>query len=174
VRYVDSTSIIRGEFMQIASSTAPNLASLLPAPGDATDRAGGTPPAVTTNRSTQLPVADAPDVNNAADDLWNTVTLSSDATRRLDNLVAPAIYAEIWKGNIKVAQIDAHGGVTSFVGRIAGMAGASGGGGAIMASLRAAQIAQAVGGEIRVAGQITGGAALALRARVEQFYGQSA
>jgi hypothetical protein len=159
--------------MHIASSIAPNAATVPSVAGDTTDRSGGAPAAVTTNRSPRSPATDAAHVTPAADDLQDTVTLSPDAADiRQGNVVAPAIYAEIWKGNIKVAQIDAHGGVTSFVGRIAGMAGASGGGGAIMASLRAAQIAQAVGGEIRVAGQITGGAALAMRARVQQLYGQ--
>jgi hypothetical protein len=40
-----------------------------------------------------------------------------------------------------------------------------------MASLRAAQIAQAIGGEIRVAGQVLDGATLAMRARLRRVYG---
>jgi len=96
------------------------------------------------------------------------VTLSPTATTAQDDFNA-GVYAEIWKNGVKVAQVDNHGGVTSFVGGVAGSTGS--GGGQVMASLRAAQIAQSIGGEIRVAGQVLDGATLAMRARLRQVYG---
>jgi hypothetical protein len=101
---------------------------------------------------------------NTEDD---NVTLSAAKPGQRD--YSAGIFAEIWKNGVKVAQVDNHGGVTSFIGPMAGSSG--GGGGAMMASLRAAQIAQSIGGEIRVAGQVTDGATLSMRAKLREMYG---
>lgn len=96
------------------------------------------------------------------------VSISGAAATRSSDYAAPVI-AEIWKDGLKVAQVDSQGGVTSFIGLMPG--GTGGGGGPLSATLRAAQIAQSIGGEIRVAGQVIDGATLAMRARLRQLYG---
>lgn len=83
---------------------------------------------------------------------------------------APApVYAEIWKGSVKIAQVDIYGHITSSAGMlIAGSAG--GGGGPIAAAQRAVQVAQQTGGEVRVAGAAINNQTLLTRARLASAY----
>jgi hypothetical protein len=156
--------------MQISSptlQTLPQLQSglsgaLSTGTGDAAEKAARSLPA----RSPANEATAAATVQQAGAE--PDVTLSATATTAQQDYSA-GVYAEIWKNGVKVAQVDNHGGVTSFVGGVAGSTGS--GGGQVMASLRAAQIAQAIGGEIRVAGQVLDGATLAMRARLRQVYG---
>lgn len=78
------------------------------------------------------------------------------------------VYAEIWKGDMKLAEIDIHGHVTSYSGLVP--AGGGGSGGALVAAQRAVQVAQLTGGEIRAAGQAIDGKTLLMRARLASAY----
>ena len=80
------------------------------------------------------------------------------------------VYAEVWKDGLKVAEVDSHGSVSASSGLIRLPTG-GGSGGAWLAAARAAQIAQAVGGEIRVAGQTMDGQTLAMRVKLQTAYG---
>jgi hypothetical protein len=97
------------------------------------------------------------------------VSLSANASESASQTADAVLYAEIWKDGRKVAQVDSHGRVTSFSGSVAPAEGSSIGG-PLRAALRATQVAQAVGGEIRVAGQVLDGATLSMRARLAQAY----
>jgi hypothetical protein len=79
------------------------------------------------------------------------------------------VYAEIWRGGIKVAQVDIHGQVVSYSGQVAANGGV-GMAGALLAAQRAIQIARQTGGEIRTAGQPVDGQTLLMRARLEKAY----
>lgn len=85
---------------------------------------------------------------------------------------APApVYAEIWKDGIKVANIDTHGTITSFAGPpLAPPVG--GAGGPWLAATRAAQVARAVGGEIRINGLVVDAGTAKMRVRLELAYGR--
>lgn len=83
------------------------------------------------------------------------------------DLPAP-VYAEIWKGAMKVAQVDIHGHVTSYSGLVP--SGGGGVGGPLLAAQRAVQVAQSIGGEIRTAGQALDGNTLLMRARLASAY----
>ncbi|MEI6987648.1 MAG: hypothetical protein WCK65_16155 [Rhodospirillaceae bacterium] len=86
----------------------------------------------------------------------------------ISNTAVP-IYAEIWKGSIKVAQVDAHGHVISHSGMVAPSSD-GGVGGPLIAAQRAVQVAQMVGGEIRSAGQALDSQTLLMRARLANTY----
>ena len=79
------------------------------------------------------------------------------------------VYAEIWRGNIKLAQIDTRGQVTSFSGPVGTDSGSSSAGG-ILAAQRTIQLAQQFGGEIRVAGLSLDHQTVLMRARLETAY----
>jgi hypothetical protein len=78
------------------------------------------------------------------------------------------VYAEIWKGAVKVAQVDIHGHVISYSGLVA--SGGGGLAGPLLAAQRAVQLAQQTGGEIRTAGQVLDGQTLLMRARLANTY----
>lgn len=100
-----------------------------------------------------------------------TVSVSAGAqtlqTIGVRDLPAP-VYAEIWKGDMKLAEIDIHGHVTSFSGLVPSGRGSAGG--ALVAAQRAVQMAQLTGGEIRAAGQVIDGKTLLMRARLANAY----
>ncbi len=97
-----------------------------------------------------------------------TVSLSAEVrTRELGDTPAP-VYAEIWKGSIKVAQVDIYGQVVSYSGLLAG--GGGGVAGPLLAAQRAIQLAQQTGGEIRTAGQVLDNQTLLMRAKLARAY----
>jgi hypothetical protein len=89
--------------------------------------------------------------------------------QRNDPVSAPA-YAEIWKDGIKVAVIDTHGGVKSVNGLVPSAQGIPGNGGALLAARRVAEIAQSVGGEVRVGGQVMDSQTLGIRTKLAMAY----
>jgi hypothetical protein len=103
-------------------------------------------------------------------ELNDTDTVSISATPgTLETDYSPApVYAEIWKGSIKVAQVDIHGHVTSHSGMVA--SGGGGIAGPLLAAQRAVQVAQQTGGEIRTAGQTLDSQTLLMRARLANAY----
>jgi hypothetical protein len=124
-------------------------------------------------RTPNAPVAVRPAATNVppADttpDSTDTVSLSAEIkSPEVRDLQVP-VYAEIWKGTVKLAQVDIHGHVSSFTGLVA-----SGGGGRaspLIAAQRAVQVAQQTGGEIRTAGQPLDGQTLLMRARLASTY----
>lgn len=97
------------------------------------------------------------------------VSLSAEArVEEAPDQPAP-VYAEVWKGPIKIAQIDVHGHVTSYSGLVPTSEG-GGLAGAFLAAQRAVQVAQQVGGEIRAAGQSLDSQTLLMRARLARTY----
>ncbi len=100
----------------------------------------------------------------------DSVSVSPEARRKEASNAPAAIYAEIWKGSVKVAQVDVHGHVTSFTGMVAAGGGASVAG-PLLAAQRAVQVAQQVGGEIRAAGQSFDSQTLVMRAKLASAYG---
>ncbi len=152
--------------MQITTVTNPVLSPLVNAAGGADAQAR----AAEENR--RPVVAPAAETNTApAEERSDTVSVSPEAAAAAEQaLPQPApVYAEIWKGAVKVAQVDIHGHVTSMMGVVAG----GGGGtlaGPLLAAQRAVQVAQQVGGEIRSAGQALDGQTLMMRARLAQAY----
>lgn len=99
------------------------------------------------------------------------VSISSASGPAASNGAPTAVYAEIWKGSVKLAQVDIHGHVTSFSGAAAP---GGGGGGTVIAAQRAVQLAQQTGGEIRVAGTPLNGQTLLARARLASAYNLTA
>jgi hypothetical protein len=98
----------------------------------------------------------------------DTVSLSAEVrSREVGNAPAP-VYAEIWKGAIKVAQVDIYGQVVSYSGLVP--AGGGGVAGPLLAAQRAIQVAQQTGGEIRAAGQALDNQTLMMRARLASAY----
>ena len=83
----------------------------------------------------------------------------------------PIVYAEVWRAGIKVAMIDANGGVRSLNGTVVSTQGTGGAGGILLAARRAAEIAAAVGGEIRVGGQPIDQNTLTTKAKLSAAYG---
>lgn len=80
-----------------------------------------------------------------------------------------APFAEIWRDGRKLAEIDAQGEVRGLVaGLVVDLPG--GRGGMALAAMRAAALAQSLGGEIRSAGQLTDGRTLAMRSRLQTAY----
>lgn len=138
-------------------------------------------PPGTTQRDASLPARDAAATPQPA--ALNREAPPSAAPTSTDNLtlsgrhpaVDPAapspVYAEVWKDGVKVAAIDTHGTVTSFAGPVATPAGGASGG-PWLAAVRAAQVAQAVGGEIRINGLTVDSGTLRTRARLELAYGK--
>lgn len=98
----------------------------------------------------------------------DAIFISSSSDAASGHVPAP-VYAEIWKGSVKIAQVDIYGHITSSAGMlIAGSAG--GGGGPIAAAQRAVQVAQQTGGEVRVAGAAINNQTLLTRARLASAY----
>lgn len=80
------------------------------------------------------------------------------------------VYVEIWKGGMKVAEIDFHGGVSSMGGLVASTPGTVGGSGVLLAARRAAEIVRSIGGEIRVGGQTIDTQTLDMRSKLKIAY----
>lgn len=97
-----------------------------------------------------------------------TVSISAEVQAQAGNDAPVAVYAEIWKGLMKVAQVDIHGHVISYSGLVP--SGGGGSGGPLLAAQRAVQVAQLTGGEIRTAGQALDGKTLLMRARLASAY----
>lgn len=116
-----------------------------------------------------VPAATEIDSSEAQEGAGASVSVSAEARGKDQTAIPAAIYAEIWRGGMKVAQVDVHGHVTSLSGLVA-----SGGGGSLagplLAAQRAVQVAQQVGGEIRSAGQSLDGQTLMMRARLAKAY----
>jgi hypothetical protein len=85
----------------------------------------------------------------------------------------PAVFAEVWREGVKVAVIDANGGVKSLNGVVASVPGSSGAGGILLAARRAAEVAASTGGEIRVGGEPMDAQTLKTRAKLTAAYGAS-
>ncbi len=98
----------------------------------------------------------------------DTVSLSAAVAAQETRDTAVPVYAEIWKGEIKLAQIDIHGQVTSYSSLLA--SGGGGLAGPLLAAHRAIQVAQQTGGEIRTAGQVLDSQTLLMRARLASTY----
>lgn len=98
------------------------------------------------------------------------ITLSAANDLAKAGFVPAAPYAEIWKDGRKIAEVDSSGGVNAFSGLVAPQGGGTG---LPVAAMRAALIAQRVGGEIRVAGVVTAAPLLVTQARVQAAYGRS-
>lgn len=99
------------------------------------------------------------------------VSVSAEAqalqTNSARELPAP-VYAEIWRGGMKLAEVDIHGHVTSYSGLVSSDRGGSRG--VLLAAQRAVQVAQLTGGEIRAAGLALDGKTLLMRARLANVY----
>jgi hypothetical protein len=96
------------------------------------------------------------------------ITLSLKNGLAAGTYVPAAPYAEIWKNGRKVAEIDSRGEVRAFDGVVA--AHPAVGSGLTLAAQRAALIASAIGGEIRVGGMLTDAPTLAMKARLSETY----
>lgn len=106
-------------------------------------------------------------VENERNDSANVSISANAQTRAAKGLPAP-VYAEIWQGDIKVAQVDIHGHVTSYSAMLA--SGGGGLAGPLVAAQRAVQVAQLLGGEIRSAGQSLDKQTLLMRAKLASAY----
>ncbi|MCX7174976.1 MAG: hypothetical protein NT159_13870 [Proteobacteria bacterium] len=98
----------------------------------------------------------------------DTITLSIEKDMPASAYIPAAPYAEIWKDGRKVAEIDSRGEVSGGDGMVA--AHPALGTGLAAAAQRAAIIARAIGGEIRVAGMVTDVSTLAMKARLSEAY----
>jgi hypothetical protein len=151
--------------MQISPSTL-ELGSPLSSKPTGPEAGGKGPLPEFVTRRTDPPIPDPAQTGSAATE---SVSISPEVrTRGEDNSPSP-VYAEIWKGTMKIAQVDIHGHVQSYSGLLA----SSGGGGLagpLLAAQRAVQVAQQVGGEIRTAGQAIDGQTLLMRARLAHSY----
>ncbi len=106
-------------------------------------------------------------VENERSDSANVSISANAQTQASKGLPAP-VYAEIWQGDIKVAQVDIHGHVTSYSAMLA--SGGGGLAGPMVAAQRAVQVAQLLGGEIRSAGQSLDKQTLLMRAKLASTY----
>ncbi len=106
-------------------------------------------------------------VENERSDSANVSISANAQTQAAKGLPAP-VYAEIWQGDIKVAQVDIHGHVTSYSAMLA--SGGGGLAGPLVAAQRAVQVAQLLGGEIRSAGQSLDKQTLLMRAKLANTY----
>lgn len=151
--------------MQILPSVQ-STSSALPGTTAAPDKN----PAATRNPPDAAPtrlITNQPQENIAADES-TSVAISAETRIAEARETQVPIYAEIWKGAIKLAQIDIHGHVISFSGLVP--SGGGGLAGPLLAAQRTVQVAQQTGGEIRSAGQSLDGQTLLMRARLEKAY----
>jgi len=116
------------------------------------------------------PAATPPELPATAAAAAEEATISAVARLRehLPETPPGRVYAEIWKDDVKVAQVDIHGQVESLGGIVAN--GGSALAGPLLAAQRAVQVAQQTGGEIRSAGQPVDGRTLLMRARLNSAY----
>jgi hypothetical protein len=153
--------------MQIAST---NLALLSPPNGSLleTEKRGKAAQSLPDERI--APQGNSPAPVALKSDAVEKVSISQDVRAQDAGNTPVPVYAEIWKGSIKVAQVDIHGHVVSFSGLVA--SGGGGTAGQILAAQRAIQVAQQIGGEIRTAGgQTLDSQTLMMRSRLASAYG---
>jgi hypothetical protein len=157
--------------MQIASLN-PGIAATLP--GLATGLEKNSPPADVAQEPLKESAASSPSsertvapVDNERSDSANVSISANAQTQAARGMPAP-VYAEIWQGDIKVAQVDIHGHVTSYSAMLA--SGGGGLAGPLAAAQRAVQVAQLLGGEIRSAGQSLDKQTLLMRAKLASTY----
>jgi hypothetical protein len=98
------------------------------------------------------------------------VTLKARQADQARDLEPAPAYAEIWKDGIKVAVIDTRGGVNSLNGLVPSAQGTSGNGGALLAARRVAEIAQSIGGQVHVGGQVMDNQTLGVREKLAMAY----
>lgn len=127
-----------------------------------TGNGGGKPAETRTRADAESPAADK-DLPTR-----DRITLSHISDQPAGPYVPAAPYAEIWKNGRKVAEIDSRGEVSAFDGVVA--AHPAVGSGLTLAAQRAALIASAIGGEIRVGGMLTDAPTLAMKARLSEAY----
>jgi hypothetical protein len=154
--------------MQISPANLAHVSPLQSKPTGSASPGKGSLDELTAHRIDPTDPDPAPAGNAATDSVSISPQVRSHGA---SNAPAP-VYAEIWKGAVKVAQIDIHGQVHSYSGLLA----SSGGGGiagALRAAQRAVQIAQQVGGEIRTTGQAIDSQTLLMRARLANSYQSS-
>lgn len=111
---------------------------------------------------------DASQATPAAGDSGTPVSLSAAAQASAEKNVPAAVYAEIWQGSVKIAQVDIHGHVSSYSPLVA--SGGGGLAGPLVAAQRAVQLARLTGGEIRAAGQALDSQTLLMRAKLANTY----
>lgn len=148
--------------MQIPSQSL-SLATTLNGPAAGQEKSGKTAQADSKAIST-----DAPAPIQVRSDSADSVSISSTAPTQQAEQTNSPVYAEIWRGSIKLAQVDIYGHVESFTGLV--LPGGGGSAGALLAAQRAVQIAQQTGGEIRTAGQTLDSQTLMMRARLANTY----
>lgn len=153
--------------MIISASSVPTVKAFLPDTTSATSRQGSFAYAEGTSPFFQAPAAPPPAAASAEE---SPVSLTAASELKGYAPEFAPVYAEIWKGGAKVAEIDIHGGVTPLNGLVAAAPGTVGSGGALLAARRAAEIVQSIGGEIRVAGQIIDSRTLDMRAKLQMAY----
>jgi hypothetical protein len=151
--------------MQILPTTATPVSSLPGKPTGPDASVKGSPDEFGTRRTDQ-PVSEPVPIESPSTD---SVSISSAANSYQPANTPTPVYAEIWKGSIKIAQIDMRGQVHSFSGLLAA-SGDVGIAGPMLAAQRAVQLAQQVGGEIRTAGQTIDNRSLLMRARLIESY----
>lgn len=144
--------------------TLPSAASAaVVANGNVAKEAGGMPSVAATAPAAQVPASVAQE--------GDRVTLSRSGAAATQTPMPAPVYAEIWKDGLRVAVVDSQGSVVSLNGLLASSPMGSSGGGPELAARRAMQIAHAVGGEIRVAGQTLDAPTLTMRAKLKAAYG---
>lgn len=99
-----------------------------------------------------------------------SISLSSAAPPPEAASMPAPVYAEIWKGAQKVAQIDFHGDVVALAGQPQSTGSAGSLAGPILAAQRTVQLARQLGGEIRVAGLPVDSQTLVMRAKIANTY----
>ncbi len=99
-----------------------------------------------------------------------TLARETPGNHRYSSFSAP--YAEVWRNGVKIAVIDATGGVTAVNGLVASVPGSADQDGPLLAARRAAQIAAATGGEVKIAGEAIDRETLGMRARLQVTYGK--
>jgi len=155
--------------MQISTIPSPAPQVLLPDSLPSINRQGHFAEKGTPSTSSGAATA-APDAaKEAVSAEWVTLTGAGASRGGMTDLVP--VYAEIWKGGAKVAEVDIHGGVTPVNGLVAAAPGTIAGDGALLAARRASEIVRSIGGEIRVGGQVMDSQTLDMRARLKQMYG---
>lgn len=133
----------------------------------------GTDPSAAAGLAARTPASEsaAPVAPDAATTPASEVSLSPEAARAIDETQLPIVFAEVWRDGIKIATIDAQGGVKSFNGLVASSQGTGGNSGILLAARRAAEVAASIGGEIRVGGEPIDKQTLSTRAKLAATYG---
>ena len=157
--------------MDISATTSRPLQAILP---DATASASGREVLVKAcGAAPSAKVSSSPtsEPKSAAANTDTQVTLTANQLSQESSLEFSPVYAEIWKNGAKVAEIDIHGSVNPLSGLIASAQGTVGSSGTLLAARRATEIVAAVGGEIRIGGQVIDSKTLDMRAKLKIAYG---